>query len=132
MPNMAAYHTPTQSPSRRVLGHLTPKALNKPQTQTKKYESSEVARAHSPLKQVTPHTPAAAVDKENLVTPKANSQGKKRGIEEVDSVETIENAKILAHARDETLINTGMRLTTDAVQKHTVSLLTIAHASSPD
>ncbi|KNG51045.1 hypothetical protein DDE82_007676 [Stemphylium lycopersici] len=116
---MAAYHTPTQTSSRRVLGDLTPKALNTPQSQTKKYEASEVARAHSPLKQVTPHTPAATVDKENLATPNANSQGKKRGIEEVDGVETIENAKILAHARDETLPNTGMRLTTDAIQRHT-------------
>ncbi|EUC31946.1 hypothetical protein COCCADRAFT_99952 [Bipolaris zeicola 26-R-13] len=116
---MAAYHTPSQTPSRRVLGNITPKALNTPQTQTKAYEASQAPRAESPLKHVTPNTPVHFVDKENLTTPNATVRSKKRGIEEVEGAETIGSAKMLAHARDDSPSNTGVRLTADAIQKHT-------------
>lgn len=129
-PNMASYQTPSQTPARRVLGDLTPRALNTPQTQTKPYELAQAARAERPLKHVAPSTPAAFSDKENLVTPNATVKSKKRSIEEVDGAETIESAKMLAHARDHS--PTGMRLTADAIQKHTVSLLTTMHASTPN
>lgn len=118
-PTMAAYHTPSQTPSRRVLGNITPKALNTPQTQTKAYEASQASRAESPLKHVTPNTPTHFVDKENLTTPNATVKSKKRGIEEVDGAETVGSAKMLAHARDDSPSNTGARLTADAIQKHT-------------
>ena len=116
---MVTQYTPSKTPSRRVLGDLTTKAINTPST-PKAYEPSEVARAHSPLKQVTTHTPTNPAGKENLMTPQTNSNSKKRGIEEVDSAESVENVKMLAHARDESVPTTGVRLTTDAVQKHTV------------
>lgn len=119
-PTMAAYHTPSQTPSRRVLRNITPKALNTPQTQTKAYEASQAPRAESPLKHVTPNTPVHFVDKENLTTPNATVRSKKRGIEEVEGAETIGSAKMLAHARDDSPSNTGVRLTADAIQKHTV------------
>ncbi|EMD90192.1 hypothetical protein COCHEDRAFT_1178650 [Bipolaris maydis C5] len=118
-PTMAAYHTPSQTPSRRVLGNITPKALNTPQTQTKTYELSQAPRAESPLKHVTPNTPAHFVDKENLTTPNATVRSKKRGIEEVEGAEMAGSAKMLAHARDDSPSNTGVRLTADAIQKHT-------------
>jgi hypothetical protein len=118
-PNMPSQHTPSKTPSRRVLGDLTPKAINTPST-PKAYEPSEVARAQSPLKQVTTHTPSNPTGKENLLTPQTNSNSKKRGIEEVDSAESVESVKMLARARNEGLANTSTRLTTDAVQKHTV------------
>jgi hypothetical protein len=108
--NIATQHSPSKTPARRALGHLTPKAIN---------TSSEVARAQSPLKQATTHAPTAHADKENLATPK----GKKRSIDEVDSAETVENLKMLARGRDDSLLNTGMRLTTDAMQQHTVACL---------
>ena len=119
-PNMASYQTPSQTPARRVLGSLTPKALNTPQTQTKPYELAHVA----------PRTPAAFADKENLATPNATVKSKKRGIQEVDDAETIAHAKMLAHARGHSPSTTAMRLTADAIQKHTVSLLTTADAST--
>ncbi|KAL6157751.1 hypothetical protein ACJBU6_03574 [Exserohilum turcicum] len=108
-PNMASYQTPSQTPARRVLGSLTPKALNTPQTQTKPYELAHVA----------PRTPAAFADKENLATPNATVKSKKRGIQEVDDAETIAHAKMLAHARGHSPSTTAMRLTADAIQKHT-------------
>ncbi|KAH7555188.1 hypothetical protein BM1_06811 [Bipolaris maydis] len=130
---MAAYHTPSQTPSRRVLGNITPKALNTPQTQTKTYELSQAPRAESPLKHVTPNTPAHFVDKENLTTPNATVRSKKRGIEEVEGAEMAGSAKMLAHARDDSPSNTGVRLTADAIQKHTVSTLCSAplHENNP-
>ncbi|KAI4651834.1 hypothetical protein J4E93_002030 [Alternaria ventricosa] len=113
---MATQNTPSKTPSRRVLGDLTPKAINTPSTP---HGPSEVGRAQSPLKQVTTHTPTNPVGKENLMTPQTNSNSKKRGIEEVDGAEAVKSAKMLAHARNESLPTAGVRLTTDAVQKHT-------------
>ena len=85
-PNMASQHTPSKTPSRRVLGDLTSKAINTPST-PKAYDPAEVARAQSPLKQVTTHTPTNPTGKENLMTPQTNSNSKKRGIEEVEGVD---------------------------------------------
>jgi hypothetical protein len=118
---MVTQYSPSKTPSRCVLGDLTPRAINTPSTQAKAFVPSPVARAQSPLKQVTTHAPANHFDKENLATTNAYSKGRKRGIEEVDSAETAESLKMLARARDESLLNTGMRLTTDAMQKYTVA-----------
>ncbi|KAH7382218.1 hypothetical protein BKA66DRAFT_418490 [Pyrenochaeta sp. MPI-SDFR-AT-0127] len=116
---MATQHSPSKTPSRRVLGDLTPKSVNTPSNQTKGLEPSEVARAQSPLKQVITHVPVGFVDKENLVNLSAYSKSKKRRIDEVDSVESAEKLKMLARGRDESLSRTGLQLTAAAMQRHT-------------
>lgn len=83
-------------------------------------DTSEAFRPRSPLKKVTSHIPNTFADKENLLASTVASQGKKRGIEEVDSAETIENAKVLARARADSTRDAGVRLTTEAMQRHTV------------
>lgn len=131
--DMTSQHTPSKTPSRRALGDLTPRALNSPASQTKNVLSAEAIRARSPLKKVTSHIPNTFADKENLLaSPNVASQGKKRGIEEVDSAETIENAKMLAHAREEGAWGTGVRLTTEAVQRHTVHSSCFLRVSSTE
>lgn len=117
---MAFQHSPSKTPSRRVLGDLTPKSINTPSSQTKNFELSEVARAQSPLKQVMTQVPASFVNKENLASLDASAKGKKRGIEEVDGAESAENLKMLARGRDESLSSIGMQLTAAAMQRHTV------------
>jgi hypothetical protein len=112
-----------QTPSRRALGDLTPRAINSPSTQTRNVESSEAIQARSPLKKVTSHIPSVFVDKENIRAADASLQGKKRGIDEVEDVESAGNAKMLARGRDETLWDSGMRLTTAAMQRHTVHFI---------
>ncbi|KAE8870560.1 hypothetical protein PTNB29_00904 [Pyrenophora teres f. teres] len=120
---MASQHSPSKTPNRRVLGSL---AINTPQNLAKAYEAYEasgVTRAQSPLKHVTTHThthtPPSFQDKENFVTPDASSKSKKRGIDEVDSAETAQSLKMLARSGDNGAVETGMRLTTEAVQRHT-------------
>ncbi|KAF1843102.1 uncharacterized protein K460DRAFT_407470 [Cucurbitaria berberidis CBS 394.84] len=116
---MATHHSPSKTPSRRVLGDLTPKSINTPLSQTKGFEPSEVTRAQSPRKHATTHAPTALAGKENLATLSEYSRGTKRGIQEVDGAETAENLKMLARGRDETLSHIGMRLTSAAMMRHT-------------
>ena len=130
MPNMANRHSPSKTPTRRVLGHIPPSAINTPQNQAKAYEASKVPRAQSPLKHVTTHAPPSFRDKENFATPDASLKGKKRGIEEVDSAETVESLKMLACSGDSGAVDTSMRLTTEAVQRHTVNSPAVHDASS--
>jgi hypothetical protein len=118
--NIAAQQSLPQTPSRRALGDLTQRALNSPATHSAHKDPSEATRPRSPLKKASSHIPNVFADKENLDTVAATPQGKKRGIEEVDDVEKAGGAKMLAHARDESLWDSGMRLTTAAVQRHTV------------
>ena len=127
---MATQQSAHHTPSRRALGDLTPRALNSPATQARNAGSSEAIPTRSPLKKVTSHIPNVFANKENLET-SAFSHGKKRGIEEVEDAEKAGGAKMLAHgARDESLWQSGMRLTTDAVQRHTVSC--IANSTRPN
>lgn len=112
---MNPHQSSHQTPSRRALGDLTPKAINSPII-----ESSEAIRPRSPLKKVASHISSVFADKENLVTPGAIPQGKKRGIEEVEDAEKAGSGKMLAHVRDESMWESGMRLTAAAVQRHTV------------
>lgn len=116
---MATPYSPSKTPSRRVLGDLTPKAINTPSSQSTGLDPSQVGRAQSPLKQATAQRPASSVDKENLGSLHAYSHGKKRGIDEVDSAETIENPKMLARGRGDSLMGPATRLTTDAMHVHT-------------
>ena len=130
-PNMTTQHSPSKPPSRRVLGDLAPKAINTPSSQTNTFASSEFTRAQSPLKQAHCSLAPAFGDKENFEGLSAYSKGKKRGIDEVDGAESAENLKMLARGRDETLSNTGMRLTAAAMSRHTVfSIQALTHHSA--
>ena len=114
--DMSTHQSPHHTPSRRALGDLTPRAINSPVI-----DSSEATRPRSPLKKITSHIPSVFADKENLVaSPAASGHSKKRSIEEVDDAEKPGSGKMLAHARDESMWNSGIRLTTDAMQQHTV------------
>ncbi|KAF2850161.1 hypothetical protein T440DRAFT_490050 [Plenodomus tracheiphilus IPT5] len=114
---MATSYSPSKTPSRRVLGDLTPKAINTPSSQSTGWDPSQAARAQSPLKHITSQGPSTFVDKENLANLHAYSQGKKRGIDEVDSAEIADNIKI-ARGRGDSLMG-PTRLTTDAMHMHT-------------
>lgn len=118
---MATQYSPSKTPSRRVLGDLTPKAMNTPSTQASAFDSPGLGRAQSPLKQVDLYGSTAFVDKENIAQCNAQSKSRKRGIEEVDSAETVEASKMLARGRGDSLLDTNMRLTVDAMQRHTVA-----------
>jgi hypothetical protein len=121
--NMATQQSPSKTPSRRALGDLTPRAINSPPTQFKNVEPAEAIRPRSPLKKVTSHIPSVFADKENLLASSTLPQGKKRGIDEVEDVERPGDAKMLARGRDESLWQSGMRLTSDAMQQHTVGCM---------
>ncbi|KAI2482238.1 hypothetical protein Ptr902_06619 [Pyrenophora tritici-repentis] len=116
---MASQHSPSKTPNRRVLGNLPPSAINTPQNLAKAYEASGLTRAQSQLKHVTTHTPPRFLDKENFATPDASQKGKKRGIDQVDSVETVQSLKMLTRSGDNGAVETGMRLTAEAMQRHT-------------
>jgi hypothetical protein len=117
---MTTHYSPFKTSTRRVLGDMTPNSLNSPSQQTKNAEPSEGVRARSPLKKATSHIPSVFADKENLDAPAVYSQGRKRGIEEVDEAEDMDHAKMLARGRDEPMPSTETRLTTAAIQRHTV------------
>jgi hypothetical protein len=119
---MATQHSPSKTPSRRALGDLTPRAINTPSKQSKTFISSQAARAHSPLKSTQP--PRMLADKENFAAPDALYTPRKRSIDEVDSVESVEAAKMIARRRDAPLAHAGTQLTTAAVQQHMVISLT--------
>ncbi|KAJ4304668.1 hypothetical protein N0V90_000195 [Kalmusia sp. IMI 367209] len=70
---------------RRILGELSPRALNSP---SKRVDPSEGARAHSPLKQMQTLTPQLFGEKENA------PKGRKRSIHEVEDAERVDDAKI--------------------------------------
>ncbi|KAH7082200.1 hypothetical protein FB567DRAFT_100155 [Paraphoma chrysanthemicola] len=116
---MATQHSLPKTPSRRALGDLTPQSINSPTTQPRNVDASEAIRPRSPLKKVTSHIPSVFADKENLLAPDALPPSKKRGIDEVDDVERPGYAKMLARGRDESLWDSGMRLTTAAMQQYT-------------
>lgn len=122
--NVAAHQSSYQTPSRRALGELTPRAINSPSTHSGDSESSQAIQARSQLKKVTSHIPSVFADKENLLA-SVSSHGKKRSIDEVDDVEKAGGAKMLAHGRDASLWESGMRLTTQAMQQHTVRRITM-------
>ncbi|KAH9861220.1 hypothetical protein IAQ61_010957 [Plenodomus lingam] len=117
--SMATSYSPSITPSRRVLGDLTPKAINTPSSQPAGLGPPQVTRAQSPLKQVTSQSPANSADKENHGHSQAYTQGKKRSIDEVDSAETVDNLKMLARGRGDSLVDPVTRLTTDAMHVHT-------------
>ncbi|KAL5116870.1 hypothetical protein ACEQ8H_005222 [Pleosporales sp. CAS-2024a] len=111
---ISAHQSPRHTPSRRALADLVPRAVN-----ASAADSSDAALARSPLKKLPSHIPSVFADKENLVASPAPAHGKKRRIEEVEDAEKAGNGKMLAHAHDQSIWHSGMRLTTDAVQRHT-------------
>lgn len=120
---MATQHSRPGTPSRRVLGDLTPKAMNTP-SKPKHLESSELTRAQSPLKQLqaTAQTPRAFANKENVTSTDAFPHGRKRSITEVDDAEKVPTAKMVAFERDTPQQDAIAQLTTAAVQRHTVHI----------
>lgn len=109
MPN--SRDSPATTP-RRVLGDLTPRALNTP---SKRADLFETARATSPLKQVHAPSPQVFTDKENApVAPK----GRKRSIAEVEDAERVDDAKIRVSA----VAADNRVLSTAAMSLHTVAL----------
>lgn len=118
---MSTRHNLPGTPSRRVLGDLTPRAMNTP-SKAKSLESSELTRAQSPLKQTQApsHSPRVSADKENLTSIDAFPHGKKRSIDEVDDAEKVPAAKMVAFERDTPQQGAVAQLTSAAVQRHTV------------
>lgn len=110
---MTAQHTPSQTPSRRVLGDLTPIVAN---------TSSETTRDPSPLKRVTSHLPSVFAEKENFTASNTYLKGRKRSIDEVDDAEKVQGTKMLARDHDQTPADPEVRLTAAAVLQHTVRL----------
>ncbi|KAJ4350799.1 hypothetical protein N0V95_004411 [Ascochyta clinopodiicola] len=113
---MATQHSLPGTPSRRVLGDLTPRAMNTP-SKAKSVDSSELTRAQSPLKQVHPtaHAPQVLADKENLTSIDTFPHGRKRSITEVDDAEKVPTAKMVALPQPDAMA----QLTAAAVQRHT-------------
>ncbi|KAF9690896.1 hypothetical protein EKO04_011127 [Ascochyta lentis] len=113
---MATQHSLPGTPSRRVLGDLTPRAMNTP-SKTKSADSSELTRAQSPLKQVhaTPHAPRVLAGKGNMTSVDAFPHGRKRSIAEVDDAEKVPTAKMVALPPPDAIA----QLTAAAVQRHT-------------
>ncbi|KAJ4993759.1 hypothetical protein SVAN01_00813 [Stagonosporopsis vannaccii] len=124
---MPTQHSLPGTPSRRVLGDLTPRAMNTP-SKAKTLESSELTRAQSPLKQLqaTSHTPQVFAEKENVTSIDAFSHGRKRSIDEVDDAEKVPPAKMVAFERDTPQQDAVAQLTSSAVQRHTVHLPALA------
>ncbi|KAF2676105.1 hypothetical protein K458DRAFT_447656 [Lentithecium fluviatile CBS 122367] len=118
---MAAAPSPSKTTHRRVLGDVTPKAINTPSKQTSAIalEPSEATRAQSPLKQVTTLSPQLHVGKENMASVGAHPQGRKRSIYEVDDAENVELAKAMFGVRDQRTLGARLGLTAAAVQSHT-------------
>jgi hypothetical protein len=63
-------------------------------------------------------------DKENFAAPDALLTPRKRSINEVDGVESVEQAKMIARRRDAPLARAGTQLTTAAVLQQTVTSMT--------
>ncbi|KAH7136018.1 hypothetical protein B0J11DRAFT_177002 [Dendryphion nanum] len=93
-------NTPSKSSTRRVLGDLTPKAINSPSKQRLAFEQAESARAHSPLKQMQTMSPHMLKNKENSSRTGSSQAGRKRSIHEVEDVENVGNATRPYGARD--------------------------------
>ena len=117
---MAAQHSPSKTPSRRVLGDLTPKALNTPSKQTKNLDVSEAMRAQSPLKQVATLSPQVLTNKENFTGAATFTKGRKRSIYEVEGAENVGSAKSVFRGRDTGIVPTEDRLMAAAALNHTV------------
>ena len=58
--------------------------------------------------------------KENFAAPDALYMGRKRSITEVDGIESMERAKMIARRRDAPLAHAGTQLTAAAMQQQTV------------
>ncbi|KAL5445624.1 hypothetical protein PMIN07_008972 [Paraphaeosphaeria minitans] len=78
-------NSPSKGTPRRVLGDLTPKALNTP---SKRADPSDNTRAHSPLKQMQTLSPQLFGGKENVSS--SVLKGRKRSINEVDDAERMD------------------------------------------
>ncbi|KAF2183238.1 hypothetical protein K469DRAFT_711222 [Zopfia rhizophila CBS 207.26] len=103
--------SPSISPARRVLGDLTPKAINTPSKQYG-FEPSEALKAHSPLKQMQTLSPQMIMNDENM--PRYGS-GRKRSIYEVEGAENVESAGIVFAGHNGSLLGPGVPVTVAAL-----------------
>ncbi|KAF2746600.1 hypothetical protein M011DRAFT_459016 [Sporormia fimetaria CBS 119925] len=100
---MPAHASPVKSSGRRVLGELTPRAVNvnTPTKQTNRHghvhDVFDTVRARSPLKQVTTQSSLQIEDKENAGVMDVFKSGKKRGFEEVEGNAHMGDAKRFEH-----------------------------------
>jgi hypothetical protein len=87
MASQATVRSPLKSPARRVLGSLTPKAINTPQKHLERAAGVADVMHHSPLKQVQTLSPHVYMDAENQPPPTMLNAARKRSIYEVEGVE---------------------------------------------
>ncbi|CAI6333099.1 unnamed protein product [Periconia digitata] len=117
---MSTSHSPSKATPRRVLGDVTPKALNSPSKQRHAPLPSGVAPAKGPLTQASTLLPNASLNKENLKFPVPHSPSKKRSIYEVEDAENAGNAKAMFGARDPKM-GWKAALTATELEKHTTN-----------
>lgn len=113
--DVSAHNTPSKSPSRRVLGDLTPKPINTPSKQTNNLDRSETTKAHSPLKQVQALSPQFFKEKENILATGTLQAGRKRGINEVDDAENVDSAGKAFAERDVGSLRVGEPVTVETM-----------------
>ncbi|KAF2712921.1 hypothetical protein K504DRAFT_497757 [Pleomassaria siparia CBS 279.74] len=111
--NMSTSNTPSNPSPRRVLGDLTPKAINTP---TKQAYAHDPLRPHSPLKQVQTLSPQLFKGLENMPPVGVFNTGRKRSIYEVDGVDVADNAGRMSGNS----IKRGTPITAAALREHTV------------
>lgn len=115
-----ASKTPTGSPTRRVLGDLTPKAINTPSKYTHAVSPADALRSARPLKRVQTMSPGLMMKNENTIASPFLKAGRKRSICEVEGIENQENARRGFGARDEAFWAPGLPVTTSALREHEV------------
>jgi hypothetical protein len=114
-------NTPVKSPARRVLGSLTPKAINTPLKHRDVVERAGDVIHHSPLKQVQTLSQHAMADAENIPPTIMLHAARKRSIHEVDDVENPRNVEKRRVERDAGLGGVCMHITAAALEEHTAT-----------
>ena len=112
---MSVSNTSSKSPSRRVLGDLTPRAMNTP---AKHAYALDHSRPHSPLKHVQTLSPQLFKGAENMPPIGMFKTSRKRSIYEVDGAENVESA---GRPYREALLARGTPVTAAALREYTVN-----------
>lgn len=121
MASPVTMHTPIKSPARRVLGSLTPKAINTPPKHRDAVERAGDVIHHSPLKQVHTISQHSHADAENIPPTTMLQASRKRSIHEVDDAENLEKAQKRQVERDVGLRDpVCMHITASGLDEHTV------------
>jgi hypothetical protein len=115
---MSTPNSPSKTPTRRVLGDLTRKAINTP---TRHAYALDPSRPTSPLKQIQTLSPHLLKGVENMPPVSAFKTGRKRSIHEVDCIGELETVERMYGTGDEGLLRRGTPVTAAALREHTVS-----------